>query len=258
LLWSRATGTGPVGPATPTVSGGIVYVVTVGIDTSGERTALYAFDAKTGARKWHRSIGTDDVVGNALAPTVADGKVFIGTADGYVLTFNARTGAPGWATYIGSNNVDATVAVDTSTATVYAAVYGLGVFALNELDGTIIWESPVTSETDLLVGPIVSNPALSAGRLVVHVYLLRQDFSVENDVLALDATTGDVAWESPAGFDQRMTIANGVVYDGSLEGWDLNNGARVLNIGGLDSWVAISNGRVLGDGGGMLRSYGLP
>lgn len=82
--------------ATPTVVDGVMYV-------SGPWSVVYAFDARSGKPLWRYDPEVDgafarhtccDVVNRGVA--VADGTVYVGTLDGYLVALDAKTGKPQW------------------------------------------------------------------------------------------------------------------------------------------------------------------
>jgi quinohemoprotein ethanol dehydrogenase len=96
LAWSFDMYTNRGVEATPLVIEGVMYV-------SGSWSIVYALDARTGALKWHydpqvdRSFlakGCCDAVNRGVA--FKDGKVFVGTYDGRLVTLNAANGNVLW------------------------------------------------------------------------------------------------------------------------------------------------------------------
>ena len=82
--------------ASPIVVDGILY-------TSGAWGFVYAVDARTGKEKWRYDPGVDasygrrvccDVVNRGVA--VWEGRVYVGTLDGYLACLDAKTGAEIW------------------------------------------------------------------------------------------------------------------------------------------------------------------
>jgi quinohemoprotein ethanol dehydrogenase len=82
--------------ATPIMVDGTLYV-------SGPWSVVYAIDARTGKERWRYDPKVDgqfarraccDAVNRGVA--VADGSVYIGTLDGYLVSIDAQTGQPRW------------------------------------------------------------------------------------------------------------------------------------------------------------------
>nr|WP_298728971.1 PQQ-dependent dehydrogenase, methanol/ethanol family [uncultured Steroidobacter sp.] len=82
--------------ATPIMIDGTLYV-------SGPWSVVYAIDARSGKERWRYDPKVDgqfarraccDAVNRGVA--VADGSVFVGTLDGYLVSIDAQTGKPNW------------------------------------------------------------------------------------------------------------------------------------------------------------------
>ena len=84
-LWTWEVSYGSL--RTPIIANGIVY--TVSYDD------LYALDETTGVELWHVQVGTSgaQITGG---PTFADGKLYVGTYDGYVYCLNSSNGQQIW------------------------------------------------------------------------------------------------------------------------------------------------------------------
>ena len=98
LAWEASLETFRGIEATPIVVDGAMYV-------TGSWSKVYAFDAKTGQRKWaydpqvlpeKAAHACCDVVNRGVA--VYNGKVFVGTIDGRLIALDAASGQPIWST----------------------------------------------------------------------------------------------------------------------------------------------------------------
>lgn len=98
LAWEASLETFRGIEATPIVVDGVMYV-------TGSWSKVYAFDAKTGQRKWaydpqvlpeKAAHACCDVVNRGVA--VYNGKVFVGTIDGRLIALDAASGQPVWST----------------------------------------------------------------------------------------------------------------------------------------------------------------
>ena len=96
LAWNFATGTTRGLEATPIVIDGVLYA-------TGTWSVVYALDARTGRELWRfdpkvpRNKGRDaccDVVNRGVA--VSEGRVYLGTLDGRLISLDAQTGKPIW------------------------------------------------------------------------------------------------------------------------------------------------------------------
>lgn len=178
------------------------------------RSAVYAFDAKSGATLWRAS--TDGRLNNAA--TVGLGKVFVSTwTDGdeerIVQAFDVASGAPVWRHSLGQGNswhapmlMGGRLFVTTSSGLVRA---------LDAASGTLLWQRQ-------LAGYIPEPPAAGKKNLFV---------SQPSAVLSLDAATGAVLWQRDLPrqslASNLVAVGDGVVYVG-LEG------VSTLRLGMLD------------------------
>jgi quinohemoprotein ethanol dehydrogenase len=96
LVWSKEVGTTRGLEATPIVKDGVIY-------TTGAWSVVFAFDAKTGERKWtyDPKVAREraffyccDVVNRGVA--LHNSKVFVGTLDGRLIALDQHTGSAVW------------------------------------------------------------------------------------------------------------------------------------------------------------------
>lgn len=174
---------------------GLVYV-------SG--TGLTAIDAATGKVRWRAPapIGTGRV-GRVSSPAVADGRVFVGSADGSLYALDADSGEVRWRFAAGSP-------VSTSPAVVAGVVYFGNddgtLFAVRTDTGSLVWSAKVGRWLD------ESSPAVVGGRVFI--------VSESRVLVALDGATGEENWRFavPSGSETWPVVATGVVYLGSKDG----------------------------------------
>ncbi len=142
-------------------------------------------------------------------PTVAGGRVFVGSAPGVVYALDAATGCTHW-------SFQATSAVRTAisigpvaaarrAARRHAAYFGdvqANVYALDAANGELLWKTKVEKHKD---ARITGAPLLHAGRLYVPVSSWEEgpgrDANYEcchfrGSVVALDAQTGKQIWKT--------------------------------------------------------------
>jgi outer membrane protein assembly factor BamB/plastocyanin len=199
--WSTDIGGTVAG--TPVVSGGSVFVVTwdglvVALDlTSGEERWTYDFGASVADSMFGGTIGAAD--GGAIM----DGVLYAGDAAGTLHAVDTATGAAKWATRVDEQAGSAILAAPTVwDGMVYAPVTSLGgdeafrgsLVGVSAVDGTVAWQRFFALETDR-GGAAASTPAIddAAGQLFLTVGASN---SAPPSVFALDATTGDVLWQS--------------------------------------------------------------
>src|ERR1041385_3705431 len=93
-VWQFQTGDYEMGlQSTPIVVGGVLYLVT-------SRNQLFALDGATGALIWNYKYplprGPVSYGPQNRGIAVADGKVFMGTYDNYLVAVDAKTGREAW------------------------------------------------------------------------------------------------------------------------------------------------------------------
>lgn len=161
---------------------------------------LVKFNAKMALRKmWSVSIGKSDAY--VFTPTLVDGKLYVGSADGTVASIDAGTGKTLWRVNAG---VNLTAGVGSDGNTVAVAGTDGALIALDAANGKIRWKGQATTE-------VLSAPAVGSGMVIVR--------SLDNRIVALDGQTGLRRW-----FLQRaapalalraapgIVIADGIAY----------------------------------------------
>ena len=115
---------------------------------------LYALNASTGALLWSYSTDAGD-----SSPAVANGVVYIGSADGYVHALNASTGVQLW-----RYNADAEVytAPAVSNGVVYVGSLRGTIYALNASTGAKVWSYTAA-------GFYISDPTIVNGVVYISV-----------------------------------------------------------------------------------------
>jgi outer membrane protein assembly factor BamB len=216
LIW-KALGSGSA------VADGMVYVM-------GPDLFLYALNAKTGAVVWAYNI---EVPGWWA---ITEGTVFVTTAPaaGYDLfALDAQTGFLYWRTFIWSTPRLGASAVDGGVVYVGAASNDSTYDLLAVSFGSVLWQYPIA---------VSASPAVVAG--VVYAG------SADNNVYALDETTGSLLWKysttkpvysSPAVADKMMYVGS---EDGTIYALRANTGALVWkhSIGSSAASPAVANG----------------
>jgi len=174
VQWKFATG--DIVHASPAVVNNTVYI-------GSWDSYLYALDAESGQEKWRFKAGEDPVIHNQQgfqsSPTVADGAVYVGCRDGHVYALDAATGRKRWDYPTSKGWVNSTPAVRGGL--VYAGTSdGYRFLALDARTGRLRLSLDAK-------GAVFSSPALAGGLAYVGVS--------NGKLLAIDATTGALAWE---------------------------------------------------------------
>jgi polyvinyl alcohol dehydrogenase (cytochrome) len=135
-------------------------------------------------------------------PTVVDGKLFVGSADGTVYALNAGTGCILW-TYQASEGVRTAILISSNGQTAYFGDLHANVYALDVTTGALRWKTHVEEHP---YATITGTPKLEAGRLYVPVSGGEEEVSAGNpafvcckfrgSIVALDAESGRKIWKT--------------------------------------------------------------
>ena len=172
--------------------------------------------------KW--AFGYPTGVSANAQPTIAAGRVFVGSDNGFVYSLDARTGCVYWSFENGSivRNALTIGPVTGQGPARYAVYFGDGkanVFALDAQTGRLLWK---TKADPHFIARITGGAKLYDGKLFVPVSS-SEEFSSGNpdypccssrgSVVALDANTGKEIWKAwvvPEEPQPYKTMANGV------------------------------------------------
>ena len=171
---------------------------------------LYSIDAITGRLHWRSSALPEHGAGRMMlalrsllrhasfseagyyaTPTVAYGRVFIGSIDGVFSAFSAVTGAHRWSRNLGGA-IYGSAAVWNDT--IYVGSSTGSFVALDAVTGATRWARR-------LPGRILGSPTVTNGQVYVS--------TLSRETFALDAHTGEVLWQFPDGQYSPL------VYDGT-------------------------------------------
>ncbi len=171
-----------------------------------ERARLSKQDVPRLALKWAFAFrGTTRAYGQ---PTVAGGRVFVGSANNSVYALDAKTGCVVWE-HKAQAEVRTAINIGPWTKSApqrYAAYFGDGkasVYAVDALSGELLWKSPPLDPH--AAARITGAPLLHDGRLYVpvssHEEVLAGRSQYEcctfrGSVVALDALTGQQIWKA--------------------------------------------------------------
>jgi polyvinyl alcohol dehydrogenase (cytochrome) len=148
--------------------------------------------------KW--AIGFPGVTTAFGSPTVFDGRVFVGAADGSVYALDTRTGCAFW-TYHALAGVRVAPVIGVDGRYAYFGDLKANVYAVNAMSGGLVWKTRA-DEHPLAV--ITGSPKLENGRLYVPVSGRDESIAATNadfecctfrgSVVSLDAATGKRIW----------------------------------------------------------------
>lgn len=140
-------------------------------------------------------------------PTIAGGRVFVGSDTSFVYSLDARSGCIYWS-FLAQTGVRTAISIGPArgpSAAKYAIYFGderANVYAVNAATGELIWKVLVD---DHPLAHIAGAPALYEGRLYVPVSVAEETVSsnlhypcctFRGSVVALNADTGEKIWKS--------------------------------------------------------------
>jgi polyvinyl alcohol dehydrogenase (cytochrome) len=171
-----------------------------------EMAGLTAGDVPRLALTW--AFGFPDASVAWAPPTVAGGRVFVGSQNGTVYSLDAKTGCIHW-TYSATGGVRTAIAVGPSSPSggagglVYFGDTAATVHAVNADTGRVAWTRKVE---DHPLARITGSPTFHAGRLYVPMSSYEEAQGADpryecctfrGSVSALDAASGRVMWKTP-------------------------------------------------------------
>lgn len=185
---------------------------------AASNTQLYALDASTGTTLWTGQVGTKKTV--EVSPVVGSGMVFVTTDDAEVVAFT--TGGCGQSSCSPRWRAITLQKVWASPAIAYGVVYlstlfrdfnGGNLFALDAKTGKFLWLAPTDS---LYAAPVVANDVV----YTINFYGTAYAFNAAG----CGHGTCSSLWkndffDSNDGIDYSITVANGLVYVCSPNGY---------------------------------------
>ena len=164
---------------------------------SGDGAGLSAADVPRLTLKW--ALGFPDASVAWSSPTVAGGRLYVGSQNGTVYSLDAKTGCIYW-TFSAAGGVRTAIAVGprvgNSGALIYFGDTAANAYAVNAETGRVVWTRTVD---DHPLARITGSPTLHAGRLYVPVASYEESQGADpryecctfrGSVSALDAATG--------------------------------------------------------------------
>jgi polyvinyl alcohol dehydrogenase (cytochrome) len=137
-------------------------------------------------------------------PAVADGRMYLGTADGSVYSLDARSGCIHW-TFRADRDVRSALVAGPADAAGKRGIYfgaGATAYALNAADGKLLWRVRLEEH---LAARITGAPQLHKGVVYMPVASIEEGLAPlpsyecctsRGSVVALDAASGKVLWKT--------------------------------------------------------------
>lgn len=186
-----------------------------------------AINTATGEDRWQlsRDVPVLTLRGDS-APLIADGRVFLGFANGKLISISLQGGRVLWETEVaepsGRTEIERVIDLDADLKLVegvlYSASFQAGMAAVSELSGVVLWRSEASSHA-----------GLDADWREVYI-------SDENGhVTAMEAGNGGILWQQKALQHRRLTPP-AIIGDQLVVG----------DYQGFLHWLARDDGRLLG------------
>lgn len=155
--------------------------------------------------KW--AFGFPSGVNASAQPTVASGRVFVGSDNSHVYSVNAKTGCVYWS-FLADSTVRTAISIGPvkghppARYAIYFGDYRANVYAVNARTGKLLWKTKVD---DHPLARITGPPLLNKDRLYVPVASTEESASAASDypcctfrgsLVALDANTGRQIWKT--------------------------------------------------------------
>jgi outer membrane protein assembly factor BamB len=204
------------------------YGASGGMFSPNVKVAVYALDQADGdlSTDWVQdAIAKDRIV---AAPVQAEGLVFVGTADNFLLALEADTGNLAWQ-FEAQHSIWSTPTYENGV--LYVGSLDKHIYALDAQTGDLLWEQA-------LAGSVSGQVAVGEDLIYVG--------SFDKQLHALDKATGTVRWEMPEGGTEDWVwaapvLADEVVYFSDKKG----NVFAVEAETGRTIWTAQIGGQVV-------------
>jgi polyvinyl alcohol dehydrogenase (cytochrome) len=170
---------------------------------STNQAGLTADDVPRLSLKW--AFGFPDATSAWSQPTIASGRLFVGSQNGTVYSLDAKSGCIYW-TFTATSGVRTALAFGPqSTAGRYAVYFGdtgANVYALDASSGRELWSRELDAHPH---ARITGSPSLYQGRLFVPVASIEETAAGQQgyecctfrgSLNALDAQTGEILWRT--------------------------------------------------------------
>ncbi|MCW2337695.1 outer membrane protein assembly factor BamB [Sphingobium sp. B2D3A] len=229
--------------AAPVVAGGKLFV----IDTDA---TVSAFDAKTGARLWSKSIRSPNQPSQVQfggGVSVEGDRLFATSGAGSVAALNVADGAEIWKVQPGGPLRGAPT---LSNGNAYVMSQDNQLFALSQADGAVVWTDSGTLEATGVFG--VGAPAAAQGSVIagyssgeLTAYRYENGRALWGDALSRTSISTSVAMLTD--IDADPVIDRGQVFaigeGGRMAAYELVSGQRLweLNIGGIATPLVVSD-----------------
>jgi len=238
IPWRKSTG--HCSAASPAYDNGVVFASFLAEypcpkGQFGSGGFVYAWDAKTGVRRWAAQLPPVE-----SSPLVQDGTVYVGAWDNKVYALDEATGAVKWSTATDAQIVSSASWVDAATAggspAIVIGTNGGSVYELDAATGAIRWKAQSNDRLGSGREYFYATPTVAYGRVFIG--------NTDGWMYAYGAQSGKLIWSKQAGsYVYTAAVAAGEViyigtYDGNIIAFDAATGNRL--------WTAPAPGAVHG------------
>lgn len=210
--------------SSPAVAGDTVFL-------PADDNRLYAVNARDGVLRWAVPLGAPTMLKLTDAwdvfqssPLVADGRVYVGSADGQVVALDAATGAVRWRFQTGHVVRSSPALAD---GRLFVGSFDGRVYAFEAATGKLLW-ARTTQEPGVPWQAVQATPAVAGGLVWIGS---RSTFTY-----GLDPATGTVRWRHPhkgSWAPSSAAVAGGLAFVGQSDGKTLS----ALDAQGQAKWT---------------------
>ena len=185
---------------------------------------VFAWDAKTGAKKWVAKLPPVE-----SSPLVQDGTVYVGAWDSKLYALDEATGAVKWATQLDAQIVSSASWIDAASAggtpAVVIGTNGGSLYSVDAATGAIRWQAQSNERLGSGREYFYATPTVAYGRVFIG--------NTDGWMYAYGAQSGKLIWARQAGsYVYSGAVAAGQViyigtYDGDIIAFDAATGDRL-------------------------------
>lgn len=202
---------------------------------------LYSVDTETGRVNWRYDVHTT----MASRPTIAEGKVFVTTADDVVYAFEAKSGKWLWHFRRRSGSTATVKGASAPLVDKGEVLAGLSdgfLVSLNVSDGQLKWEKRLHEQSKFM--DVDAKPILENGVIYIPSY--------DGALYALRRKDGDAIWRFDSGGGRQAVLDGSRIYlpssDGHVYALDKSTGKQIWRFEldrGVPTDVAVTRNHII-------------
>ncbi|MBA5941849.1 MAG: PQQ-binding-like beta-propeller repeat protein [Methanophagales archaeon] len=258
LLWQSHDGTSGCIQSGPVVYGDKVFISTWFSWHPPAKDGLYALNKWTGEEIWNNT-----GVSGASTAAIADGRLFLGTHNGYLASIDAETGEILWREKIEERPAWWGVASSPLiyNDTVYVLSFSTGTLHAFSFDGRELWNHSTGGSIF-----VYSSPAAYDGK----IFFAGNTTDGQHGLYCIDIDTRNILWNFSVETEIRgsptIGVEEGMVFFTTQPVWEkehrlyavnISTGEEVWNRTHFSSWAspALSHGRIFIGGSGAETTF---